>query len=64
VDHRVDDPIRRCRVGAVDLYWVFSAVHCDGLGADTTPGANCFPAGETLYGLPVPLAFAVTPGHN
>jgi hypothetical protein len=42
--------------------WIFSAMHCDGFGADTTPGSgNCFPAGETLL---LQLPFEVTPGHR
>jgi hypothetical protein len=46
----------------VHAYWIFSAMHCDGLGTDTTPGSgNCFPAGETLY---LQLPFEVVPGHQ
>ena len=41
----------------VELYWVFSAMHCDGLGAVIEE--NCIPAGETLYAR---TAFVVTPG--
>jgi hypothetical protein len=40
----------------VELYWVFSAMHCDGLAA---AAENCLPAGETLYAR---TAFVVTPG--
>ena len=29
----------------VDVYWTFSAPHCDGFAANS--GANCLPAGET-----------------
>jgi hypothetical protein len=44
----------------VDVYWVFSAMHCDGLAANVSE--NCLPAGETKY---IPgLAFQVTPGHH
>jgi hypothetical protein len=44
----------------VDVSWVFSAMHCDGI--DDDPTLNCFPAGETLV---IPgLAFEVTPGHH
>jgi hypothetical protein len=46
---------------AVDIYWEFRAMHCDGFGDVTEPGANCFPAGETQ--LPS-LTFTVTPGHH
>jgi hypothetical protein len=42
----------------VDRYWRLSAMHCDGLGTDTTPGHNCFPAGETFYGR---ITFEVLP---
>lgn len=50
------------RVGShtIATYWSFDALHCDGLGADTGPGGNCFPAGETQ--LPT-MTFEVTPGH-
>lgn len=58
------DPLHPLPVGThtVDIYWVFSAMHCDGIGDDPTPGQNCFPAGETKYldG----LEFEVTPGHH
>jgi hypothetical protein len=50
------------RVGSheIETYWSFDALHCDGLGADTGPGGNCFPAGET----PLPtMTFEVRPGH-
>jgi hypothetical protein len=44
----------------VGVYWIFSAMHCDGI--DDDPIANCLPAGETLF---IPgLAFEVTPGHH
>jgi hypothetical protein len=58
------DPLHPLRVGAheVDVYWVFSAMHCDGVGDDTTPGFNCFPAGETLY--VDGLTFKVVAGHH
>ncbi len=43
-------------------YWIFSAMHCDGFGTDTTPvSGNCFPAGETLL---LQLPFEVVPGHH
>jgi hypothetical protein len=45
----------------VDRYWQFSAQHCDGLGTDVTPGANCFPAGETFYGS---FTFEVVPASQ
>jgi hypothetical protein len=46
----------------VHAYWIFSAMHCDGLGTDTTPvSGNCFPAGETLL---LQLPFEVVPGHQ
>jgi hypothetical protein len=45
----------------VDRYWRFGAMHCDGLGTDTTPGYNCFPAGETFYGQ---VAFDVLPASQ
>jgi len=45
----------------VHAYWAFSAMHCDGLGTDTAPGGNCFPAGETLL---LQLPFNVVPGHH
>jgi hypothetical protein len=45
-----------------DVYWVFSAMHCDGIGNDPTPGGNCFPAGETKFTRDV--AFTVVPGHH
>ncbi len=50
------------RVGSheIETYWAFDAVHCDGFGADTGPGGNCFPAGETQ--LPT-MTFEVRPGH-
>jgi hypothetical protein len=44
----------------VDVYWVFRAMHCDGIAANVSE--NCFPAGETNY---IPgLEFQVTPGHH
>jgi hypothetical protein len=43
----------------VDDYWVFSALHCDGLG--DVMFENCLPAGETLY---ESETFQVTPGHH
>lgn len=50
------------RVGThkIETYWTFGAPHCDGFGADTGPGGNCFPAGETQ--LPT-MTFEVRPGH-
>lgn len=50
------------RVGShqIETYWAFDALHCDGFGADTGPGGNCFPAGETQ--LPT-MTFEVRPGH-
>jgi hypothetical protein len=39
----------------VQIYWVFSATHCDGLG--DVPADNCLPAGETLYNV---VPFEVT----
>jgi hypothetical protein len=49
------------RVGRheVEAYWVFGAMHCDGLGED--PALQCFPAGETLFHS---VEFEVTPGHR
>jgi hypothetical protein len=48
-------------VGAhdVELYWVLSDLHCDGLG--TVVADNCLPAGDTLFNQ---AAFEVTAGHN
>jgi hypothetical protein len=43
----------------VEAYWMFSAMHCDGLGPD--PALQCFAAGETLLSS---VKFRVTPGHN
>jgi hypothetical protein len=43
----------------VETYWMFRAMHCDGLGPD--PALQCFPAGETLLNS---VNFRVTPGHN
>jgi hypothetical protein len=43
----------------VELYWSFTAMHCDGLGKVLAD--NCLPAGETLF---TKVAFEVTPGHN
>jgi hypothetical protein len=42
-------------------YWIFSAMHCDGFGTDTTPGGNCFPSGATRL---LQLPFKVVPGHH
>ena len=49
------------RVGphTLDKYWVFSAMHCDGLVANVDE--NCLPAGETFYGH---TDFEVIAGHN
>ena len=44
----------------VDVYWVFNAMHCDGIAASIDE--NCFPAGETKN--VAGLAFTVTPGHH
>jgi hypothetical protein len=48
-------------VGAhvVEAYWVFSALHCDGLAA--VLDENCLPAGETLFRR---IVVQVTPGHH
>ena len=43
----------------VDSYFIFSAMHCDGLPPGD-PDQNCLPAGETLFGS---VEFTVTPGH-
>jgi hypothetical protein len=43
----------------VEAYWVFNAMHCDGLGKD--PALQCFTEGETMYHT---VAFEVVPGHN
>jgi hypothetical protein len=43
-----------------DLYWSFSALHCDGLAANVDE--NCLPAGEFRLG--PTRAFEVTAGHN
>jgi hypothetical protein len=43
----------------VDSYWLFSAMHCDGL-SDVVE-ESCLPAGETLLST---VPFKVTPGHN
>ena len=50
-------PLRPLRPGphVVEVYWLFSAMHCDGLGID--PALQCLPAGETLIGT---LSFKVT----
>jgi hypothetical protein len=46
----------------VHAHWIFSSMHCDGFGTDTTPGSgNCFHAGETLL---LQLPFEVVPGHQ
>lgn len=42
----------------VELYWVFSAMHCDGFGGVVAD--NCLPAGEVLY---TRFTFEVTAGH-
>ena len=42
----------------VQVYWVFSAMHCDGFGAVIEE--NCLGPGEIQYG--PPRAFEVTPG--
>ena len=49
-------------VGAhvVDVSWVFSAMHCDGLGKKIAD--NCLPAGEVPYN--VGRGFEVTAGHS
>jgi hypothetical protein len=44
----------------VQLYWVFSAMHCDGFG-DVVQD-NCLGPGEVAYG-PL-ITFQVTPGSN
>jgi hypothetical protein len=49
---------------AVDVYWVFRAMHCDGIGVDRQPGVNCFPAGETKFPSLPTVEFKVVPGHN
>jgi hypothetical protein len=43
----------------VESYLLFSAMHCDGFGADVA--SNCLPAGEVLFSS---VTFTVTPGHN
>ena len=43
----------------IEVYWVFNALHCDGLAADLEQ--NCIPAGETLFR---EIAFEVRPGHH
>lgn len=43
----------------VRVYWVMSAMHCDGLGTDVT--VNCLPAGEVPYFSAV-TSFEVAPG--
>jgi hypothetical protein len=43
----------------VDVYWVFSDVHCDGVAPSLAE--NCFPAGDTLF---LTVAFKVKPGHH
>ena len=40
----------------VAVYWLFSAMHCDGIVANAVE--NCFPAGETFY---TATAFDVAP---
>ena len=44
----------------VQLYWVFSAMHCDGFG--NVVQDNCLGPGEVAYG-PL-ITFQVTPGSN
>jgi hypothetical protein len=43
----------------VDVYWVFSDVHCDGVAPSLAE--NCFPAGDILF---LTVAFTVSPGHH
>lgn len=43
----------------VESYWVFRAMHCDGIVANVDE--NCLPAGETLF---IRVRFEVVPGHN
>jgi hypothetical protein len=43
----------------IEVYWVFNALHCDGLTADREQ--NCIPTGETLFR---EIVFQVTPGHH
>jgi hypothetical protein len=43
----------------VEVYWEFSAMHCDGLG--TMIGGNCLPAGESKRNA---VRFKVIPGHR
>jgi hypothetical protein len=43
----------------VEVYWEFSAMHCDGLG--TVLDKNCIPAGESKRDT---LTFKVVPGHR
>jgi hypothetical protein len=43
----------------VEVYWEFSALHCDGLAANLEE--NCIPAGETLFRR---SAFEVISGHH
>jgi hypothetical protein len=43
----------------VDIYWKFSAMHCDGFGA--VIDESCIPAGETKIST---VRFEVTPGHR
>jgi hypothetical protein len=43
----------------VDSYFIFNAMHCDGLGDVITD--NCFVAGENGFGS---VEFTVTAGHN
>jgi hypothetical protein len=55
--------LRPARVGehTIDVYWVLSAMHCDGL-TDNIP-FSCLPAGENRFRTFQPT-FEVTPGHN
>lgn len=46
----------------IDMYWIFSAMHCD--GATTSIADGCFQAGETRYGAPGKPAFDVAPPHR
>jgi hypothetical protein len=43
----------------VEVYWEFSALHCDGLAANLEE--NCIPAGETLFRR---TTFEVISGHH
>ena len=54
-------PLQPLSVGdhAVDVSWVFRAMHCDGIAANIDE--NCLPAGETRI---LTVQFEVTPGHQ